>query len=82
MPNAGGRHDILRHKKLGQETNASNTGEGDMDFRGKMDVGGPEDVPEAETHSGTTRTLGGDEHFSCSTSGVQETEGEYVRGGD
>ena len=53
-----------------------------MDFRGNQEVGGSEDGPEAETHGETTRTPDGDKYFLGSTSGGQEMEGEYVRGGD
>ena len=47
-----------------------------MDFRGKLDFGRPEDVPKVETSGGPIRTLGGNEDFSGSTSGVQDMEGE------
>ena len=57
-------------------------GEGDVDFRVNLEVGGSEDGPEAETHGETTRTPDGDKYFLGSTSGGQEMEGEYVRGGD
>ena len=58
------------------------TGEGDMDFRGNLEVRGPEYVPEAETHGGPTRTPGRGEDFIGSTSGEQKMEGEYGRGRD
>ena len=38
---------------------------GVVDFRGNLGVGGSEDVPEAETQKGTTRTMGGDEDFQA-----------------
>ena len=49
--------------KGNQETNTSSTREGGVYFRGNLEVGRSEDVPEAETHGGPTRTLGGDEDF-------------------
>ena len=50
--------------------------EGDVYFRCHLEVGGSEDILEAETHGGPTRALGGDNIFSGITTGVQETEGE------
>ena len=47
-----------------------------MDFRGSLEVDGLEDGPEAKTHSRPRRNLGGNEAFSGSTPGGQETEGE------
>ena len=51
-------------------------GEVDVYFRFNLGVGGSEEVPEAETHRGPTITPVGDEDFSGSTTGGQETEGE------
>ena len=53
-----------------------------MDFRGNLEFFGSEDGPEADTHSGSMITTGGEEDFSGSTSGGQETEGEYGKGRD
>ena len=36
---------------------------GFVDFRGNLRVGGSEDVPEAETKNGTTRTIGVNKAF-------------------
>ena len=47
-----------------------------MDFRGHLEVGGSEDLPEADTHGRPKITLGGNEDFSGRTPGGQETEGE------
>ena len=68
--------------KLCQETNTNYTGYGDMYLIGNLEVGGPEDVTETETPSGSTRNMGVDKALSCITSGGQETEGEYDVGGD
>ena len=57
-------------------------GEGNVDYRGNLEVGGSEDSPEADTHTDPTRNLGGDKDFSGSTSGGKETEGENVRSRD
>ena len=51
-------------------------GEGDMDFRGHLEVGGSEERPEAETHVGPMRDLGGNKYFSGVTAVGQEMEGE------
>ena len=51
-------------------------GEGDVDFRSNLEVGGPEDVPEVETHQGPVRTTVGNKAFSGITSGEQYTEDE------
>ena len=50
--------------------------EGNMDFRGHLEVMGSEDGPEAETHRGPMRTPGGNGEVSGSNSGLQETESE------
>ena len=52
-----------------------------MDLRGNLEVGGPEGIPEAETHDRPMINLGGDEYLLGSTSVGQETYVEYVRGG-
>ena len=52
-----------------------------MDFRGNMEFGRSEDYPKEDTHSKPTRNLSGDEDFSGSTSGGQNTKGEYSGGG-
>ena len=56
--NAGGRHNLQRSKEGGQEINVDGTGEGDVDFRGNLEVGRLEDIPEAETHNRPTRNPG------------------------
>ena len=48
-----------------------------MDFRGNLEAGGSEDVPEAYTLCGLTITQDGDEPISGIGTGSQETEGEY-----
>ena len=50
--------------------------EGDVDFRGNLEIQGSEDGPEAETCGEPTITTVGDEHFSDSTAGGQEMEGD------
>ena len=52
-----------------------------MDIRGNLEFGGPEDIPEADTLSGPARAKYGDNEVPGSTSGVQETEGDYGRDG-
>ena len=52
-------------------------GKSDVDFRGNREVGGTEDVPGAVTPGGPTIDQDGNEAVSGSTSGGQETEGEY-----
>ena len=48
-----------------------------MEFRGNLEVDGPEYIPEAETHRGKMITPGSNNFFPGSTSGGQETEGDY-----
>ena len=74
--NAGGRHNIQQPKEGGQETNTSIMGEGYVDFRGTLEVGGSEDGPEDDSCDGPTRAPGGNKIFPGSTSVGQETEGE------
>ena len=52
------------------------TGEGGVDFRVNLDVGGLDYGPESETHGGTTRTIVSDKDFSGVTEEGKETEGE------
>ena len=62
-PNTVEGRDILRPKEGVQKTNAYNMVKGFVDFRGNLRVGGSEDVPEAETKNGTTRTIGVNKAF-------------------
>ena len=48
-----------------------------MDFRGNLEVGGPEDVPEVAKPGGQTTTPESKEDLPGITSGGKETEGEY-----
>ena len=56
--------------------------EGNVAFRVNLEAGIPEDVPEVETHSDPTRTLGSDEAFSVRNSIGQKMEDKYSGGGD
>ena len=51
-------------------------GEGGVDFRYHLEVGGSEEGPELETHSRKMKAPGGDQKISDSTAGGQETEGQ------
>ena len=48
-----------------------------MDFRGNLEVDGPEYITEAETHIGKMITPGSNIFFPGITSGGQELEGDY-----
>ena len=48
-----------------------------MDIRGKLEVGGPEEIPEVETSGRPTRAPYGNKAVSYRTSVGQEVEGEY-----
>ena len=52
-----------------------------MDFRGNLEVGGPEEAPEAKTPGGPTRNMNGNKALSGITSRGQEIGGEYNRDG-
>ena len=48
-----------------------------MDFRGNLEAGISEDVPEADKPCGPTITLDGNGELSDISTGGQEMEGEY-----
>ena len=60
----------MTHKNI-QETNADDTGEGNVDFRGNMKICGSEDGPETETNDFPKKTPGGNVDFSGRTLVVQ-----------
>ena len=78
----GGRHDLQRTPKVGQETNAANYIKGVVDIRVNLEVGGQDYIPEAETPGGPTRAKDGNEEVPVRTSVGQDMEGKYDRDGD
>ena len=53
-----------------------------MDFRGNLEFGVSEDIPEAHTPCGPTRTPDGNKAILGINTEGQEMDGEYNRGGD
>ena len=53
-----------------------------MDLRSHLDISGPEDGTETDTHGGSTLTQEGDDLFPSSTEGGKVMQGEESRGGD
>ena len=53
-----------------------------MDFRGNLEFGGSEDIPEADTPCGPTRNPYGNKAISGITTEGQDMDGEYNRVGD
>ena len=58
--NLGGIHNLQQTTKGGQKTNLADTGAFDMNFRGNLEVGGPEDIFIVEIYDRTTRNQVGD----------------------
>ena len=53
-----------------------------MDLRSHLDISGPEDGTDTDTHGGSTLTQEVDELFSRRTEGGKVMQGEKSRGGD
>ena len=46
-----------------QGTNTYNTGKVDVDLRGNLEVGGPDEIPKSNTPGGSVRAQEGDKEF-------------------